>query len=41
MLDLYTGEANLRHLIDYVDKIYLHFGAPGQVWGEDEKPYMN
>jgi uncharacterized FAD-dependent dehydrogenase len=37
MLDLYTGEANLRHLIDYVDKIYLHFGAPGQVWGEDEE----
>ncbi|NLJ61368.1 MAG: NAD(P)/FAD-dependent oxidoreductase [Firmicutes bacterium] len=37
MLDIYTGEAKLRELISYVDRIYLDFGAPEKVWGEDEE----
>ena len=37
MLDVYTGEAKLRELIGYVDRVYLDFGAPTQVWGEDEE----
>ena len=31
-----THEA-LKELIDYVDKTYLHFGAPEQLWGTDSK----
>ena len=36
MLDTYIGEPKLRELIGYVDKTYLGFGAPEEVWGEDE-----
>lgn len=31
----YTGEAELTSLIDYVDKVYIKFGAPGELHGTD------
>lgn len=31
----YIGERELSSLIDYVDRIYLKFGAPGEVHGTD------
>ena len=36
-LEMYLGEAALAGLIDYVDKIYLEFGAPEVVFGLEHK----
>ncbi|MDF9407043.1 NAD(P)/FAD-dependent oxidoreductase [Pelotomaculum isophthalicicum JI] len=36
-LGLYTGEKNLADLIDYIDREYLHFGAPEQVFGMEHE----
>lgn len=36
-LDEYMGVENLGKLIDYVDQVYLDFGAPVQVHGLDSK----
>ncbi len=33
----YIGEAKLRELIDYIDQIYLQFGAPVHVHGSDKE----
>ena len=33
----YTDKDNLNTLIDYVDRIYISYGAPAKVYGEDEK----
>jgi uncharacterized FAD-dependent dehydrogenase len=38
MLDTYIGRADLLNLIDEVDRVYLHYGAPEKVYGEyDER----
>ena len=37
MLDLYVGKTSLAKLIDYVDAIYLKFGATQIVYGDDNK----
>lgn len=37
MLDLYMEKAALADLIDYVDGIYLKFGATHQVYGDEHK----
>ena len=37
MLDLYMEKPELAKLIDYVDGIYLKFGATQQVYGDDNK----
>lgn len=34
-LEKYLGREQLAELIDYVDGIYLDFGAPNQLWGTD------
>ena len=34
-LNQYVAESELKGLIDYVDNIYLQFGAPNSVYGED------
>lgn len=36
-LEQYIGEKKLADLIDYVDKIYVEFGAPGQVYGVEHQ----
>ncbi len=36
-LELYVGDQELTALIDYVDRIYLDFGAPGLVYGLEHK----
>lgn len=36
MLDQYLPAGELQELITYVDRIYLEFGAPRQVYGEDK-----
>ena len=37
MLDLYMDKPSLLKLIDYVDSIYLKFGATSTVYGDDNK----
>ena len=37
MLDLYLDKPELAKLIDYVDSIYLKFGATEKVYGDDNK----
>ncbi|MGE5585168.1 MAG: NAD(P)/FAD-dependent oxidoreductase [Bacillota bacterium] len=37
MLDVYVSDQRLKDLIDYVDDIYLGFGAPTKVYGGDEE----
>lgn len=37
MLDSYIGNQSLEQLINYVDKIYLNFGAPEIVYGLDKE----
>ena len=37
MLDLYLDKPELAKLIDYVDSIYLEFGATEKVYGDDNK----
>ncbi|MCR4401172.1 MAG: NAD(P)/FAD-dependent oxidoreductase [Firmicutes bacterium] len=37
MLDVYLGDRDLKELIEYVDGIYLGFGAPTKVYGGDEE----
>lgn len=37
MLDAYIGREAVESLIDYVDRIYLDFGAPEKVYGVDEE----
>ena len=32
-LEQYIGEKHLAELIDYIDRIYVNFGAPEQVYG--------
>lgn len=32
-LEQYVGEKHLAELIDYIDQIYIHFGAPEHVYG--------
>ena len=34
-LDQYLGRETLARFIEYVDRIYLHFGAPEKVYGTD------
>ena len=36
-LDEYLTKEELSKLIRYVDDVYLRFGAPAQVYGEDEE----
>ncbi|MHB8919297.1 MAG: NAD(P)/FAD-dependent oxidoreductase [Desulfocucumaceae bacterium] len=36
-LELYLGERELSAMIDYVDKIYLEFGAPEVVYGVENR----
>ncbi len=36
-LDEYISKDRLHKMIRYVDDIYLHFGAPKKVYGEDEE----
>ena len=37
MLDLYMEKPQLMSLIDYIDSIYLKFGATQTVYGDDNK----
>ena len=37
MLDVYVSDQKLKELIEYVDGIYLGFGAPTKVYGGDEE----
>jgi hypothetical protein len=32
----YVGEEGLKHLLHYVDRLYLKYGAPSQLYGVDE-----
>jgi len=36
MLENYVGREELLRLIDQVDRVYLDYGAPGDVWGEED-----
>ncbi len=36
-LELYVGDRELSSMIDYVDQVYLEFGAPGIVYGLEHK----
>lgn len=36
-LEQYTGERRLAELIDYVDRVYLNFGAPEKVYGDENE----
>ncbi|MEW6229755.1 MAG: NAD(P)/FAD-dependent oxidoreductase [Bacillota bacterium] len=37
MLDVYVSDQELKELIEYVDSIYLGFGAPTRVYGGDDE----
>ncbi|MGS0745012.1 NAD(P)/FAD-dependent oxidoreductase [Syntrophomonas erecta subsp. sporosyntropha] len=36
-LDNYIGRENLQQMIDYVDNIYVHYGAPDRLFGKDSE----
>jgi len=36
-LEQYIGTANLQELINYIDDIYVHFGAPNEIYGLEKK----
>ena len=37
MLENYVGREELLRLIDQVDRVYLDYGAPEDVWGEEDE----